>query len=231
MVRRHQDTGVVYRYDGTSLHRLELPKSKIGEEQAARYPRSKFPNAIFSPYDVYTIVRDRGGNVWFGTAAAGACRYDGKSFSWLHEDHLTETPAGGSFGIRSILEDQDGAFWVCNTRYRFVIDPKGVPDPESGRMKYKRGKGIGQLKAPNGDDHVYFMSAVEDAKGALWLASGDSGVWQYDGDKVTRHPVKDGTKDVTLFSISKDNRGDLWLGTHKAGAYKFNGKTFEPFKP
>jgi streptogramin lyase len=226
-----QDTGVVYRYDGTSLHRLAVPKSKIGEEAAARYPRSKYPNAIFSPYDVYTIVRDRSGNLWFGTAAAGACRFDGRSFTWLFEKHLTETPAGGSFGIRSILEDKDGAFWICNTRYRYVIDPKGVPDAESGLMKYKRETGVGRLRAPNGDDHVYFMSAVEDAKGVLWMASGNSGVWRYDGVEVTRHPVKDGAKEITLFSIYKDNRGDLWLGTHEAGAYKFNGKTFEKFKP
>lgn len=226
-----QDTGVVYRYDGTSLHRLPLPKSKIGEEAAARFPRSKFPNAIFSPYDVYTIVTDRGGNVWFGTAAAGACRYDGRSFSWLYETHLTETPAGGSFGIRSILEDKAGAFWVCNTRHRYLIDPKAAADAETGMMKYKREAGVGRLRAPNGDDHVYFMSAVEDAKGAVWMASGHSGVWRYDGDTVTRYPVMDGAKEVTLFSISKDNRGDLWVCTHTAGAYRFNGRSFERFKP
>ncbi|HVK15653.1 MAG TPA: two-component regulator propeller domain-containing protein, partial [Fimbriiglobus sp.] len=202
------DTGVVYRYDGTALHRLPLPKSKVGEEAAARFPRSKYPNAIFSPYDVYTIATDRGGNVWFGTAAAGACRFDGRSFSWLFERHLTETPAGGSFGIRSILEDKDGAFWLCNTRHRYVIDPKGVPDAESGLMKYRREPGVGRLKAPNGDDHMYFMSAVDDAKGVLWMASGGFGVWRYDGDTVTRYPVRDGAKEVTLFSVYKDNRGD-----------------------
>jgi ligand-binding sensor domain-containing protein len=226
-----QDSGVVYRYDGKSLHRLALPKSKIGEEQAARFPRSRFPNAIFSPYDIYTIVKDRGGNVWFGTAAAGACRYDGKSFSWLFENHLTETPAGGSFGIRSILEARDGSFWICNTRHRFVLDSAAPPDAETGLMKYKREPGIAHLTAPNGDDHVYFMSIVEDAEGDLWMASGNSGVWRYDGEKVTRYPVMDGAREVTLFSITRDNRGDLWLGTHDAGVYKFTGETFEKFRP
>jgi hypothetical protein len=47
------------------------PKTKIGEEQVARFPRSKFPNAIWSPYDIYTIVKDNDGNLWFGTATAG----------------------------------------------------------------------------------------------------------------------------------------------------------------
>ena len=224
-----QDTGVVYRYDGKSLHRLALPKTKIGEEQAARFPRSKFPNAIWSPYDVYTIVKDRKGNLWFGTASAGACRFDGQSMSCLYEQHLTEIEGGGSFGIRSILEDGAGAFWICNTRYRYRIDPKGAPDPGKGLIKYKREKGIDRLHSPDGKDHVYFMSAVEDEKGVLWMATYHTGVWRYDGDKVTRYPVKDGAKEISLFAIYKDNRGDLWLGTHEAGAYKFNGRTFEKF--
>jgi ligand-binding sensor domain-containing protein len=226
-----QDTGVVYRYDGKSLHRLALPKTKIGEEQAARFPRSKFPNAIWSPYDVYTITKDSKGNLWFGTASAGACRFDGQSLSCMYETHLTEIEGGGSFGIRSILEDKTGAFWICNTRYRYRVDPEDMPGPEKGLIKYKREKGIEQLKAPDGKDHVYFMSIIEDERGVLWMATFDSGVWRYDGDKVTRYPVRDGARDISLFSIYKDNRGDLWTGTHDGGAYKFNGKTFEKFRP
>lgn len=226
-----QDTGVVYRYDGKSLFRLALPQTRIGEASAAEFPRSKFPNAIFSPYDVYTIAKDRAGNLWFGTATAGAFRFDGQSFRWLYEDHLTNIEGGGSFGIRSILEDRAGAFWICNTRHRYRIDAKDAPAPEKGALRYRREKGIERLMAPDGKDHVYFMSIVEDEKGALWLASLRSGVWRYDGAEVTRYPVKDGAKDISLFSIYKDNHGDLWLGTHDAGAYRFNGRTFERFRP
>ena len=64
------DTGVVYRYDGKSLHRLEFPKTKVGDEHIAKYPRSKFPNVKYSPYDVYSIFKDSKGHLWFGTAIA-----------------------------------------------------------------------------------------------------------------------------------------------------------------
>ena len=225
------DTGTVFRYDGKSLYRLKLPTTKIGEDQIAQFPRSKYPNIRHLPYDVYTIAKDSKGNLWFGTAVAGLCRFDGKSFSWLYEKQLTDTDGGGSFGIRSILEDKAGAFWICNTRYRYRIDPKDAPDPGKDLVKYKREKGIERLKDLDGADHIFFMSIVEDAKGVLWMATYGTGVWRYDGDKVTRYPVKDGDKEITLFSISQDNRGDLWLGTHEAGAYKFNGKTFEKFRP
>lgn len=224
------DTGTVFRYDGKSLHRLTLPKSRIGEEVAARFPRSQFPEAIFSPYDVYTISKDRTGNIWLGTACAGAGRFDGQTFTWLYEDHLTNTPGGGSFGIRSVLEDSTGAFWICNSRYRFRVDSKDAPQPDKGHVAYKREAGI-ELTAPDGKDHVYFMSAIEDEQGALWMASGRFGVWRYDRAQVTHFPVKDGAKDISLFSIYQDNRGDLWLGTHDASAYRFNGRTFERFRP
>ena len=225
------DTGAVYRYDGKSLHRLELPKTKIGEDNVARIPRSQFPSAKYSPYDVYTIVKDSKGDLWFGTAAAGICRFDGQSLSWMYEEHLTKVEGGGSFGIRSILEDKEGAFWICNTRYRFRVDPKDAPDPGKDLIKYERETGTGQLKAPDGTDMVYFISITEDNKRDLWMATYGSGVWRYDGKTTTHYPIKDGAKVITLFSIYKDNRGDLWLGTHEAGAYKFNGKTFEKFRP
>lgn len=225
------DTGSVYRYDGKSLHRLEFPKTKIGEDVIARFPRSKFPNVKSTPYDAYTIFKDSKSDLWFGTANAGICRYDGQSFTWMHEKHLTDVDGGGSFGIRSIFEDKNGAFWICNTRYRFKMDPKDAPEPEKGLIKYTREAGTGPLKAPDGTDMVYFMSILEDNKRDLWMATYGSGVWRYDGKTTTHYPIQDGAKVITLFSIFKDNRGDLWLGTHNSGAYKFNGKTFEKFKP
>jgi ligand-binding sensor domain-containing protein len=226
-----QDSGVVYRYDGKSLLALEFPKTKRGDEHYVAVPRSKFPNAKYSPYDVYTIYRDRKGSLWFGTAALGVCRFDGKSFDWLYEDHLTNPPGGGSFGIRSIIEDKEGKFWFCNTRYRFNVDPNNSTGNGNGLISYKQEKGIGDLKVLIGEDFFYFPSIVEDNKGDLWMATYGGGVWRYDGKNITNYPVKDGSKDAWMVSIYKDNRGDLWLGTNDAGAYKFNGKTFDKFRP
>jgi ligand-binding sensor domain-containing protein len=169
--------------------------------------------------------------MWFGTSNFGICRYDGKSLSWLYEDHLTNTPAGGSFGIRSIIEDSKGRYWFCNTRYRFSISPDSISEKGKVLIKYEKEKGIDGIKSAAGDNYVYFMSAVKDNEGNLWMATYNQGVWKYDGKKAIHYPVQDGAKDITLFSIYKDRQGELWLGTHETGAYKFNGKTFAKFKP
>jgi ligand-binding sensor domain-containing protein len=226
-----QDSGVVYRYDGKTLHALEFPKTKRGDEHYVAMPRSKYPNAKYSPYDVYTIYRDRKGSLWFGTATLGAVRFDGKSFDWLYEDHLTNPPGGGSFGIRSIIEDKEGKFWFCNTQYRFNISPNNPTGNGKGLIHYKQEKGVGDLRARIGEDFFYFPSIVEDDTGDLWMATYRGGAWRYDGKSMTQYPVKDGSKDAWMVSIYKDNRGDLWLGTDDAGAFRFNGKVFEKFKP
>ncbi len=209
-----------YRYDGKTLHFLKFPKHHL---EAARTL-----NPSFSPYGVYTIYRDKRGSLWFGTTDLGVGRCDGKTFSWLYEDHLTNPPGGGSFGIRSIIEDKDSKFWFCNTRYRYDISPR--PGAKMGLISYTRSEGIPGLKHSKSSAPLYFMSVLED-KGDLWMATYGDGIWRYNGKKATRYPVRDGDAEVTVYSIYKDPQGVLWAGTHHAGAYRFDGKSFVKFRP
>lgn len=216
----------LYRYDGRQLYQLEFPKNP----RAAAY-YAQYPNTPLIPYDVYYIYRDRRGAMWFGTANLGACRYDGHSFSWLYEDHLTNTPSGGSFGIRSILEDTHGKFWLCNTRYRFHISPESVNAAGTDTIPYTHERGITDIRLPDGSDHVYCLGFVEDKAGDLWGVTYEQGVWRYDGKKTTHYAVKNGKEDAKLFTIYQDRQGKLWLGSHETGVYFFNGKSFERFMP
>jgi ligand-binding sensor domain-containing protein len=224
-----QNSGVVFRFDGQTLHRLAFPTTKRGDDHYARIPRSKYPNAKYNPYDVYTIYRDGRGRLWFGTADLGACRYDGKSFDWLYEDHLTNVPNGGSFGIRSIVEDKEGKFWICNTRYRYDVSPSNPAG--NGLVQYKQEKGIGGLEPLIGADDFYFAAAAQDNQRDLWMTTYRTGAWRYDGKRITRYPVKDGSKVVLIVAIYKDKQGGLWLGTNDSGAFRFDGKSFEKFHP
>lgn len=215
-----------YRYDGKKLYQLEFPKHYMADEYFER-----FPNKSWSPYDVYYIYKDSKGTMWFGTSNFGVCRYDGNSISWLFEDHLTNTPNGGSFGIRSILEDEQGKYWFCNTRYRFNISPESIKENGNVLVKYEREKGIDDIKLADGRDYVYFMSAIKDKKGDIWMVTYNRGVWRYDGEKSTHYPVKHNGQDIPLFSIYEDRQNQIWLGTHETGVLKFNGETFERFTP
>jgi ligand-binding sensor domain-containing protein len=194
------------------LFRLEFPKTKLGDEHFAKMPRSKFPNAIYSPYDVYSILRDRRGNLWFGTTCVGVCRFDGKAFKWITDDLLTTAP------VRSIFEDRKGNYW-------FSYSGAG---PFEG---FRAVNEFGKFQERAEGTIVGAMSIVEDDDGKIWTANLGAGATKYDGKQEVHYPIKDGDTAITLFSIYKDRQGVLWLGTHNGGAYKFNGKTFEKFRP
>ncbi|MCD6011178.1 MAG: hypothetical protein K0Q79_1040 [Flavipsychrobacter sp.] len=209
--------GYVYRYDGRELHQLKLPPSEPGEEQMRKYPNNP------SPYGVYCIYKDSKGNIWFGTAVSGACRYNGKTFDWILEQDVTEFHNGPSNGVRSIAEDKDGHFWF-NTNYRYSI--YGTTTTVGSKF-YNRIKSIGNLDGSNNNGMSEYLSIVKDNDNNLWIATYKAGVWKYDGAKITHYPIQVNSKDITVFCIYQDNTGALWLGTHDNCALKFNGKTFE----
>lgn len=203
--------GKVYRYDGITLHELQFPK----------------PPNLSNPFDIYSIYKDRKGNIWFGTNPVGVCRYDGKSFNWITEEDVTEFRNEGANGVRSMTEDKNGDFWF-NTEYRYsVYDSTTL---KSNKF-YTRHKSIGGLDGKTDSKLDEYLSTVRDNNNNLWFVTYRDGVWKYDGEKISHYVVQENSKNITLFSIYKDNNGDLWFGTHENGAYKFNGKTFEKFKP
>jgi ligand-binding sensor domain-containing protein len=213
-----------YRFDGENLYNLEFPKHYLHDEFHERGI-----NPFFSPYEIYSIYKDRKGAIWFGTSVFGACRFDGQSIKWMYEEDLTITPHGGSFGIRSIFEDSEGHFWFCNTLHRYIINIEETA--KSDRLVYQKINGIGNADIFGGDEYIYYSHIVEDNQGAIWLTTWDQGVFKYDGETITHYPVKNGSKDINLVSMYIDNQGDLWLGTPENGVYKFNGRSFEKFRP
>jgi hypothetical protein len=219
-----QDTGAVYRYDGKIMHRLTFPKTEAGD--AATLPRDKYPNAKYSPYDVYIIFKDSSGHVWFGTAILGACRYDGTSFAWFAKPGHDLA----NFGTRSIIEDKDGRFWFSSTLNRYIIDP-GVQAAEAGggtvTVKYRMEPGVGV----EADPFSIFMSAVKDESGDLWLATLSAGVYRYDGTTMTHYPIEHAGGMIFNISIYRDRQDNIWLCTMKDGIYKFNGERFARFRP
>ena len=199
----------VYRYDGSTLYELEFPQ----------------PPNLPNIFEIYSIYKDRKGNVWFGTNPVGVCRYDGKSFEWITEEDVTEFRDEGANGVRSITEDINGDFWF-NTEFRYSIYDSTTL--RSDRF-YTRHKSIGGLDGKEDSYLDEYLSSVKDDNNNLWFVTYRDGVWKYDGESITHYPVQHNSKDITLFSIYKDNNGDLWLGTHENGAFKFNGTTFEKF--
>lgn len=220
-----------YRYDGTTLFQLTFPKMELEDAYRAR-----FPNAPYSPYGVYSILRDSRGALWFGTAAFGVCRYDGESFDWVTEDELTELHAGAAFGVRGLIEDAEGKYWLGNLLHRYDAraqraSTSGSAAGTAGARWYRKERGLVDARTGDATGNDYFMSGLTDRSGVSWIATYGAGVWRIEGASLTQVPVLLDGRAIRLRSIYADREGVLWLATHDHGAWRFDGEQFARFRP
>jgi ligand-binding sensor domain-containing protein len=210
--------GGVLRYSDPSLAYLPLDPSALHSTPQ--------PNAPFtlSRYGVYSILKDKKGNLWMGTQAQGVCRYDGTSLTWFREKGL----AGPA--VLALFEDSKGNLWFGNngsglfrydgtTLINFTVE-KGLGNADFN---------IAGKSASGTLARVYSIN--EDLKGNIWIGTVDSGVWKYDGTSLTNYTTKDGLTSNAVNTIYRDNSGELWFGTDSNGICTFDGTSFTEFTP
>lgn len=204
-----------YRYDGDTLFDLQF--SDLNQKE------------FNADYGVYSIYKDKYGNIWFGTLSAGVARYDGVSLNWLYEKELSVLKDGRVPAVRSILEDKEGFFWLSNILHKYNILRNDLKGQKT--ITYDKQEGIEATKQQVYMTLPYYTSAIIDNESsALWMTNYNEGVWKYDGKNLTQYRIKDGETDVLIVSVYKDKQGKLWLATDNAGVYIFNGKAFEKFR-
>jgi ligand-binding sensor domain-containing protein len=207
-----------YRFDGKYLYHLEFPKSKMEEELYTKYPE-----ITYNPYSIYSMYKDSKDFLWFGTADLGIYQFDGKKISWMYEEHLGTTPEGGAFGIRSIMEDKEGYFWICNANYKYrILSNSEDKTSQLSSINYTREKGLVNKSA----ETLYLMSMLVDDKGTLWMVNND-GIWKRNDQELIPFLIKNGKGNISPISIYQDHQGDFWLGTKTDGIYKYDGVDFK----
>lgn len=206
--------GGAFRYGSTSLDYLPFATSSPSAQMNTPFSLSR--------YGVYCILKDKVGNVWFGTQAEGVCKYDGKNLTWLKEKGLSGPTVLGLF------EDSKGNLWFGNNgaglfQYNGAI-----------LINFTKEKGLNNADfLASGNPGLGTMARVysinEDRIGNIWIGTVDAGVWKYDGNVLTNYTTKDGLTSNAINTIYKDNNGELWFGTDSHGICKFNGTSFFEF--
>ena len=80
--------------------------SRYDGEKIVQFPAVKG----LSKSDIYSIYKDKKGNIWIGANGLGAYRYDGQEFTLYSQTDRSDLMPYG-YGIQSILEDRDGDIW------------------------------------------------------------------------------------------------------------------------
>ena len=168
---------------------------------------------------------DKKGNLWFGTTAKGAVRYDGKTLTWFStKDGLPSTV------VTSFAEDKEGNLWMGTHEGICRFDGKSI-------KRFGKADGLPGVESSNADSLPAGRGEVQiDRDGNVW-ANMNRGVFRFDGNRFVEFKIPFVTKEASPYAIFNgrpamklhDREGNLWFGTDGYGAFKFDGKTFTHF--
>jgi len=154
---------------------------------------------------VYSILRDKSGNLWFGTNE-GVSKYVGNLFT-----HFTRNEGLNNNKVYSILMDKASNLWFGTYG--------------GGISKYD-GKSFANYTEKEGLVNNKVFSIFQDKSGNIWFGTDGGGVSKYDGKSFANFTQKEGLSSDKVFCISEDRAGNLWFGTYGGGVVKYDGKSF-----
>jgi ligand-binding sensor domain-containing protein/serine phosphatase RsbU (regulator of sigma subunit) len=70
------------------------------------------------------------------------------------------------------------------------------------------------------------LDMIQDAKGNVWLATWDKGIFKYDGKKFINYSAKQGLSFSSFWGIDVDSGGNIWLSSWGKGVFKYSGEAF-----
>ena len=154
------------------------------------------PGPLFSA--VSSLLRDRSGALWIGTASRGLVRWgtDGK-FTWIgSREGLSDTH------VTALAEDREGTLWIGT-------EGKGVLRMREGRF------------LPPGPesaiDQAWVAALLPASDGSLWIGTVDLGLAQLQQGKLTRWRRADGFPSEGVAALYEDAAGNVWVGLVSGG--------------
>jgi ligand-binding sensor domain-containing protein len=167
-----------------------------------------------SEYMFRCSLRDKAGNLWFGTTGAGVYRYDAasdKSTHFTKEDGLNDN------NIESVFEDKAGNLWfgtdngVCRYDAR-LNDSVG------------QGKSFTDITTKEGLCKFDINCIAEDRIGNIWIGSNGWGVCRYNpvSGAVTNFTKEQGLGSNGVQCILEDKSGNLWFGERGGGVCRYD---------
>jgi ligand-binding sensor domain-containing protein len=164
---------------------------------------------------VVEIFEDAKGNIWFGTMAKGAARYDGDTLSYLttHDGLIENT-------VVSIAEDREGNLWFGSHAGAASYDGKAF-------SHYGRAEGL----------HGAGCNILVDSKGNIWAGT-NAGAFRFDGQRFSEFPIPEPAIEKPsykwekgkIWSLIEDRKGNIWFGRDGLGACRYDPATAEAGK-
>lgn len=204
-----------------------------------------------SQSNVFCILQDRTGFMWFGTED-GLNRFDGYRFRVFK--HLQDTSSISSNFINTLFEDRTGKLWIGTSRGLNCYDPslekftrikkfsltniETILEDHSGNLWIGASEGLGVLDPNSGEfnslelpDSVAMAQVLfEDRNKVLWIGT-NRGLFAYDQKHFVhyRNDLKNqrSLPHNNVHAIIEDRHGDLWIGMYGGGIARLDRSSGE----
>ncbi len=172
-----------------------------------------------SQFTIYSLLEDQLGNIWMGTELNGACKYDGKSYTYFKENGLNKA------SIRQMLQDKSGMIWFANNGGGLIKYNGNSFSNFTEEMKLSKLDLVNTPKNTKGNMNRVW-SVIQDQSGKIWIGSYDCGIWIYDGKNIKKQTDKEGLTSNFINILFKDNQNKIWISTRNQGVFQFDRNRF-----
>ena len=180
--------------------------------------------ASLSDDKVYSVFRDRSGNLWIGTFN-GLDRFDESTGKFIHyRSDPTDPNSLPDNWIWPIYEDSRGNIWIGTVRGGLCL----FNSETNTFINYKN-----DPNDPNSICDNFIFSIYEDRSGLIWIGTNLGGISYFNpSTNAFEHYKnvpgdKNSLSDNIVTSILVDTMGNYWIGTRNGGLNKLDYKTKE----
>ncbi len=206
------------------------------------------PVTVFSTKDglpsdnIYSIVEDRNGKIWFGAWMDHLVGYEGGHFSSepfklvsaLYVDRDSKLWAGSND-----IAYRDGGSWVSfATNLGLAAGTLGevtvISQDRSGNFWFGSST-IGIVRSSNGAAQTFTVSDglpgnsvtsfLQTADGTIWVGTA-SGLARYEDGKFVAYTTNDGLAGNYVRALYEDKEKALWIGTYDSGLSRYKDGKF-----
>jgi PAS domain S-box-containing protein len=199
--------------------------------------------------NVSSLAVSPDGTLWVGLSEDGVLAIGPRAA------HLTQANGLASNSVRSLLATSDGALWVGTLhagvtvvkdgRSRTFGTSDGLPSGTVRALAHSTGDAVwvgtdlGAVRVAGSTvlrpdfaaalGPVLVNALLEESSGRVWIGTGGSGVFRWEGGRMTRFDEKSGLAGDMVRDLRLDRHGNLWVAT-SLGLSRWHGDGFDSFR-
>lgn len=234
---------------------LFLVKKEFSALENSFDHKTLFPLSHEQPDEPATsLMQDREGNIWIGTAYHGLYVFVDGAFSnfnniaSLNNEYITAiTKTGNSYFIGTTNGVKRIGFNAeKNQYYELQIPSSGYDSRSEITAMFKSDDGevymadennnlllfqntLKSYRVPEIPDGTIISSITRDSANQIWIATRSSGIYIWNNKLIKKYTAGDSLLSDEINYLFKDSKNNIWIATHGKGIQKYDGKKFTAY--